>query len=222
MKGRGGAYPDEGIPEKRGDPVERVLPLLDHALRQLHHRVGKPLVDRPLPVQDGADTDLHEPDGQDQGEPEGERFQPGAPGDRRPPRQPLVVMLDRGGILGRHPARDQVVEELGEAVLRGGVVEGVDHRAEEKEHQPPGRHGDGYQQHAVDHHQVRRRQLEPYVEGLQNDVEEQRDDDEGEDGRRRRGVEAPVDVLEHQPPGNQHSDGDTAGGTDQESLEGEV
>ena len=39
-------------------------------------------------------------------------------------------------------------------VFGRGVVEGVDHRADEEEHQPPGRDRDRHQQHAVDQHQI--------------------------------------------------------------------
>ena len=133
--------------------------------------------------------------------------------------QALVVVHDRLHVPGHHPRRNVIVEKLCELVLLRGVVVGIHHGAHQKEHEPPGWHGDRHQKHAVDEHEVCPRQAERAPHETEKDVDDV-DGEEKEDGALRRRVEPHAKVLEGKPVRSRQPDGQTHGRTDQQSLEG--
>ena len=171
--------------------------LLNHILRQLNHRIGQPLVLRPLAVEDGAHADQHEAHGHDQRQPVGHRLHPDAPRDGLALRQALVVILDRLKVLWRNPRGDKVVEQFGVVVFRGGVVEGIDDGANEEEHQAPRRHGDRHHQHAVNQHQIGFGQGEVATDQGYEPIDGKGQDKKEKERTRRRGIEADPVVIEH-------------------------
>ncbi len=220
QEGKGEPHPHDRVAEQGSHLRHAPLFAGEHPLRQLHHRVGEALVGRPLAVQDAAEADQHEPHRHHQPEPPGHRLDPRLPRDRSAPGQALVVPLDGLEVLGHDPLRDVVVEQLFEAVFGGGVVERVDDGPDQEEHQPPGRHRDRHQQHAVDENEVGFGQRQPATEKGDDDVGEDGTGEE-EQGPGRGGVEADPVVLEDGDVRGDDPDRQAQESADTESLQTE-
>ena len=161
---------------------------------------------RPLAVEDGAHADQHEAHGHDQRQPVSHRLHPNAPRNRLTLRQALVVILDGLKVLRRDPRGDKVVEQLDVIVFWGSVVEGIDNRANEEEHQAPSRHSDRHHQHAVNQHQIGFGQGEMAADQSHEPIDGKGQNKKEKERTRRRGIEANPIVIEHDPIRREQTD----------------
>ena len=110
------------------------------------------------------------------------------------------------------------MEELGKAVFRRRVVVGINHRADEEEHEPPRRHGNGHEEHAIDEDEVGSWQGESPPQESDTNVDEN-DDDKKADCTLRGGIEPHAKVLEYQAKWGEQTNCGAQSRADEEALQ---